>query len=443
MTTFKHFLALTLTGAMLAGAVGCAPAGHSASGSVQEPSSVSQTRQMISCDPVYPTALAADDYEGRANQREQNQADDAFLAGLSDFSARSAGIILSGEEGNVCYSPLSLSMALSMLTAGTGGDSQAQLLSALGMEGQDIQWLAQQNGTLLRYLWREDENGGLKLANSLWVDQDALLKEEYADLAAEEFYAASREVDFSSGDVAAQMSQWISDQTNGLLKPDLSTDPDQLLAIINTLYFKDSWREPFAAQVTTTETFTTGDGRQVQADFLNGVFTGHSYAKGEGYIKTALPFAGGSQMILILPDEGVSPSDLLENPDVAAQLFSAEMDQPADVTLACPKFSFDTTLDLVEAMKAMGVTDIFGDQADLSGMLEQSAYVSSIQQGTHVAVDENGAEAAAYTSIGINAMSAPLPLEQVTIRLDRPFIFAINSDNGVQLFTGIVSDPTA
>lgn len=88
MTTFKRFLALTLTGAMLAGAVGCAPAGHSASGSVQEPSSVSQTRQMISRDPVYPTALAADDYEGRANQREQNQADDAFLAGLSDFSAR-------------------------------------------------------------------------------------------------------------------------------------------------------------------------------------------------------------------------------------------------------------------------------------------------------------------------------------------------------------------
>ncbi len=441
MTIFKRFLVFPLIGAILTGAAGCTSSEQPAFS--QESSSASQAQQLISCDPIYSTPLAADDYEGRAAQKEQNQADEAFLAGLSDFSAQSASVILSQNDGNVCYSPLSLSMALSLLTAGTNGNSQAQLLSALGMEGQDVQWLAQQNGTLLRYLWREDENGGLKLANSLWVDQDAALKEDYAHLAAEKFYAASREVDFSSGDVGEQMSQWIAQQTNNLLKPDLDTDTNQLLAIINTLYFKDSWREPFDKESTTTETFTIGEGLEVQADFLNGVFTGQHYAKGDGYIKTALSFAGGSQMVLILPDEGTSPADLLKDPALAAELFSGEMDQQADITLACPKFSFDTTLNLVDAMKDMGVTDIFGEQADLSGMLEQPAYVSSIQQGTHVSVDEDGAEAAAYTSIGINAMAAPLQLEQITIRLDRPFIFAINSDNGVQLFTGIVNNPTA
>lgn len=440
MSMFKRLLALTLAGALLTGGAGCASSGGNSSVSTAPDP---QSRQLISRDPVYPTPVAADDYEGQAAQREQNQVEEAFLTGLSDFSARSAGVILSGREGNVCYSPLSLSMALSLLTAGAGGNSQAQLLSALGMEGQNVQWLAQQNGTLLRYLWREDEKGGLKLANSLWVDQDAMLKADYADLAAEEFYAASREVDFSAGGVGEEMSRWISDQTNGLLNPKLETDPNQLLAIINTLYFKDAWWRPFEESATTTETFTTGDGRQVEADFLNGVFTAYGYARGEGYIKTLLPFVGGSQMILILPDEGISPTSLLEDPSVAAELFSGEMDQLADITLACPKFSFDTTLDLVEAMKALGITDIFGDQADLSAMLDQPAAVSSIQQGTHVAVDENGAEAAAYTSISINATAMPAPLEQLTIRLDRPFLFAINSDNGVQLFTGIVSDPTA
>ena len=439
MSRCNRFLAFILAAALLTGATGC---GAALSSSSSQEENV-PARQMVSRDPVYPDPIPAEDYQGQAARRQENQGDETFLAGLQDFSARSAAVILPGREGNVCYSPLSLSMALSLLTAGTEGDSQTQLLSALGMEGQEIQWLAQQNGALVRYLWREDDNGSLKLANSLWVDQDALLRESFAQLAAEEFYAASREVDFSAGGVEEQISQWISDQTEGLLRPQLDTDTDQLLAIINTLYFKDAWRIPFQEQDTTTETFTTGEGAQVETSFLNGVFSAHGYARGEGYIKTLLPFAGGCQMVLILPEEGISPASLLEDPALGAELFSGELDQQADITLALPKFSFDTTLDLVEAMKTMGVTDIFGDQADLSGMLDQRAYVSSIQQGTHVSVDENGAEAAAYTSIGINTMAMPAPLEQLTIRLDRPFLFAINSDNGIPLFVGVVSDPTA
>jgi len=105
--------------------------------------------------------------------------------------------------------------------------------------------------------------------------------------------------------------------------------------------------------------------------------------------------------------------------------------------------SFDATTQVKEVCEAMGVRDVFSDCADLSAMTSEAAYVSSIEQGTHFAMNEMGVEASAYTMAMVMTMALePEHLEEVELRLDRPFAFRLTSPEGLVLFTGIVGDPT-
>lgn len=387
-----------------------------------------------------PGKIAFDDYNRQADLRAANPIDDPFLNAVNSFAGALSVQTLRGQSGNLNLSPVSLYLALSLATSGAQGATREELLAALGLSGKSTDYLATQSSHLFQRLYRENEVGQLRVANSIWLRQNGNFHEAFVDQAAEKFYASAYRVDFANPKTAQAMSKWISEQTNGVLKPEISFQGNQLLTLLNTIYFKDEWMDRFERQQTKPDAFYVSAQQTVQCDYMNRTYAMHSYTRGAGFTRSALSLKNGGRMVFILPDEGTAIDALLASPQKAASLF-LEADQGAGkVVFQIPKFSFGSKLNLKETLHAMGVRRAFEpDQADFSGMTPDPAFFSQILQETHIAIDEKGVEAAAFTKLDYAGSAAPNEKEAYMI-LNRPFLYGIVSD-GVLLFVGVCNHP--
>lgn len=390
--------------------------------------------------PVYPKSILFDDYDSQRVRRAENPLDDSFLKAMNDFSYSFASKLLAGQKENISYSPTSIYMTLALAATGANGVTQDEILYVLGLSGKKTDFLSEQSSNLYRLLYDDNKIGKLKIANSLWLKKDRDFKDAFITNAVQNFYASIHSIDFSDNNAAGIMSKWISENTNGILAPKMSLDPEQIMSIINTIYFKDEWADRFNEDYTKPDTFYLGDGSEIECDFMNRTYLTHGYKKGEGFTNSSLYLKNAGSMLFILPDKGVSVDDLLATPQKAALLFNTEDEENGKVILQIPKFSFGNNLDLIEVVKAAGVKSAFEHNADFTGITDDTAFISSINQQTHIAIDENGVEAAAFTEIV--AAGSAAPNEKVAeMILDRPFIFAIISNNGAILFLGVVNNP--
>lgn len=184
------------------------------------------------------------------------------------------------------------------------------------------------------------------------------------------------------------------------------------------------------------------DGSQVTVPLMQRQTARVPYAEGNGYRAVQLPYTGEAvDMLIILPEQGHFAA-------IEGQLSAGFFDEVRrraelrDVTLSMPRFDFETALNLSGLLQAMGMTDAFGmGAADFSGMVEGgSLFISAALHRATIAVDEKGAEAAAATLVA----TAESALEQVTLTIDRPFMFAIvERETGTILFLGRVINPVA
>ena len=386
---------------------------------------------------VYPEAVAFDDHDAKRKLREENPLDDNFIKAVNDFSYGSAQELLKNKADNFNYSPLSLYYALALAGTGAGGETQQQIFDLLGVSS--AKELSDQCGNLYRLLYADNEISKLKIANSLWLDDDVNFRKAFVSNAADNFYASAFPVDFSDKDTGKAMAQWISENTNGTITPDLNLSPEQILSIINTIYFRDEWVNRFDEGSTRADTFHT-DGGDVKTDFMNQTFGSSQYIKGDHYTCSALGLKGSGQMVFILPDQGVSVSDLLNSKDSVKKLFEDGESNCGEVVWKIPKFKFDTNCDLTGPLKTLGIENAFRQDADFSGITDNTAFISDVIQQTHLAIDEKGVEASAFTQI-LYCGSA-LPKGRAEMILDRPFLFGITSANDTLLFVGICNDPS-
>lgn len=386
-----------------------------------------------------PEAAAYDDYETRARLRDENTVDTAFTEELNAFSLESAKLILAEGSGNACCSPVSLYYALAVAATGASGETQQEMLDALNVK--DVDTLADQCGRLMRTLYTKNEIGKLILANSVWVDGSFTVKPEFLDKVINGFYAEVFGADFTSSDTAKAMKKWVDDYTNGLLQPEFNPDPQQVMSIINTIYFADEWTNRFSDDATAEAEFILADGEKVKTDFMNAVFSCHSFIEGENYSATSLYTKNNNSMTFVLPDEGVSVYDLLD-PETLGAILDSEGEMFGEVVFSVPKFDQSADMDLVETLKAMGVTAAFdNEKADFSNLSESDSFISSVIQQCRVKIDEKGVEAAAYTQLDMSG--AGLVQGRAELILDRPFIYVIRDGyTGAVLFAGVVADPT-
>ena len=350
------------------------------------------------------------------------------------FADRTAAEIFTGSE-NTVYSPISLYVALGMLTELTDGQTRQQVMDLL--DAADGEALRQQ----IRKLWMsvyQDGDAVCRLANAAFLRENADVKQTAVDTLAQWYYASSYRLPMGTAEADEAIASWLNQQTGGLLSEaagEIRTEPENLLRLYNTIYYKAGWREPFESSQTETDTFTAADGGKQQADFLHKRDEG-SYRKGEGY--TAAPMAlRYGQMVFVLPEEGVTPESLLQRQGFLSEL-AGDYDR-AERVWSVPKFDVKSTVDLKGALQALGVTDAFDEvKADLTPLTDDDAVVTSVMQAARVKIDEEGVEAAAYTEIVADNTAAIEPPPVVEMDLDRPFLFVIFDGNHVPLFVGTV-----
>lgn len=390
--------------------------------------------------PVYPKNTSFNDEKSKLKNIEENQLDEKFKQSLNKFSFISTSKILGGSNKNISYSPTSLYIALSMAGIGSKNTTQDEIFSALGMGGKDVDYVSNQNSKLFKLLYCNNEIGKLKIANSIWLQNNMLFNKSFEDNVVNKFYAYLFNVNFDSKNTSKLMSSWISKNTNGNLSPDINIDKKQIMAILNTIYFKDEWIERFDKNKTKADTFYLSDGSKAQCDFMNRTYFSHGFIKGSGYTASSLELKNRGSMVFILPDKGVSVESLISTPEKVAALFKNQDSTFGKVIFQVPKFSYGNNFDLNDTLKSMGIKTAFKNNADFSGITNNKTFISKISQQTHIAIDEEGVEAAAFTKIDYSG-SAPSKNEVAKMILNRPFIFAIKSNDTI-LFIGIAHNPT-
>lgn len=394
----------------------------------------------------YPEAIAYDDYDASSARWKENQVTEDTAYAMNAFSYKTAAAVLSGTEESGCYSPLSLYHALSILAGGAEGDTRDQLLSLLGMT--DPETLASEVGKLYRVNHADNEVNTLKIANSLWLDDNVEgipieYDQDWVLSTAANYYADVYKAEFENPATGEALGQWIAEKTGGALQPEITFDPATAMAIVNTLHYKSMWIEPFDADNNTTGDFTLESGEAVETEFMHRTESMGNYVEGDGYLKSYLPMEQG-KMIIVLPDEGQNIDDFLQE-DRLWQVFENANYESAEVRWSVPKFETDASYDLMDTLKALGVSDAFDPgAADFSPMVTSDTplYVTTLRQDTHIALNEDGVEAAAFTLVGMAMAAEPADDPKIIeMNLNRPFLYLITANDGSTLFMGVVRNP--
>lgn len=377
-------------------------------------------------------------------------AGNAYDREILEFFRTSIPLCLVGaEDENRTYSPVNLYLALALAAELTGGQTQQQIVDALGAESPDAL------RTLTNTVWNacyRDENDKTLLANSVWLDNGQQYDQAVMDRLAENYYASVFRGDLGSSKVNRAITAWLNGQTGKLLKKEASgvqLDPNTVLALYSTVFFRAKWAHgtEFSARNNTRGTFHAPDG-DTECTFMHKkeLKTTYYWCVDAGAV--ALSLRDGSQMWLILPDEGKTPDDLLASGAFTEMLWPGsgaeeETSRFVRVNLALPKFDIRAQGDLKAAAGQLGITDIFDmARADFSPSVTGASpvFLTGIHQATRVAIDEKGVTAASYIELPGAGAAAP-PDEIIDFILDRPFLFVITNGYDIPLFAGIVNRP--
>lgn len=377
----------------------------------------------------------------RLTARNQYSADD-----LRDYLRAAIPAFLGGHEGeNMSCSPTNLYLALAMLAETTGGETRAQILALLGSPDIDSLRTLANNLFLANY----NDDGAMKslLASAIWLRDDMDYNAETLKRLAETYYAASFRGEMGSEDYDALLRQWLNEQTGNHLAEQvggLSFAPETVLALTTTVDFSKQWYVEFQPERTEDGVFHAVSGdlacRMMHQDIDSAGF----YYWGERFGAVTLSFKEGGQMRFILPDEGVTPEALLEDPEALSFLLTQNWENRKNliVHLSLPKFDISSQLTLDQSLQNLGLTDAFDPKtADFSPLTNTpDVFLSKVQHGTRIAADEKGVTASAYTIIP-GAGAAMPPDEEIDFTLDRPFLFAVYGEDNLPLFVGIVNRP--
>ena len=370
---------------------------------------------------------------------------EAEHAALNAFAAKSVPQVLAGQEGkNAVYSPLSLWSALAMLAQCAEGESRQQLLDALGADS--VESLQESVSQVWKGLYTDDGASSLLLANSIWLNSnlEGSYVQETLDALAQKYFSGAYAVPMGSGEADQAVTDWVKEQTHGLIgggAPVVRTQADTLALLASSLYYRAGWTDEFLPERTQEDVFTGAAGRESRVDFMHRSQRAN-FLRREGYQAAQLGTRLG-EMVFVLPDKGVSPESLLQDPAFLAGLDigRSEDSHYGEVQWSVPKFDVDSTLGLLDCLRGMGITGVLDpEKADLSALTSLDAVLSDAKQLARVKVDEEGVEAAAVTMLMIETTSAmPEPDPEVCVMdLDRPFLFVIRSE-GVPLFVGVVN----
>ncbi|MDD8050568.1 MAG: serpin family protein [Verrucomicrobiota bacterium] len=365
-----------------------------------------------------------------------------------EFTGRFARLVAGAEEGNLFFSPLSISTTFAMATAGARGETLDEMLAALGWTQIPQDELHSRYEEMRRRIDALSEAGDLELvlANAIWPERTHAFLPEYLGLLKERYAAGVTPLDFANETEAArqEINAWVERQTRSKIKELLQKGTLDILTrmvLTNAVYFRGTWAEPFREELTTPGPFYVTPDTPIQVPMMKATVT-VGVEEVEGATLIELPYRGDElSMVVILPEKGRSIGRMEESLEGLVREVSKRRFDRSKRLVTMPKFRMTNQFSLADTFAAMGMKLAFTRSADFSGMDgTRWLYITGVYHKSYVDVSEKGTEAAAATGIVIGTRSAPMPQEPVVI--DRPFWFGIRDRvTGGILFLGRVVEP--
>ena len=360
---------------------------------------------------------------------------------------------LKEKDGNLFYSPHSISLALAMTYAGARSETAQQMADTLHFTLPQERLHPAFNSLALELGKRgqgaqgkDGEGFRLNIVNAIWGQDGYNFQPAFLDVLAENYGAGLRIMDFIKETEKSRITinQWVSDQTEDRIKdliPQGAINELTRLVLTNAVYFNAAWQHQFNKNQTEDGQFHLLDGKQVTVPMMRQTES-FGYIKGEGYQAIELPYDGNElSMVVLLPEAGQFKAF---EEDLQTQRVSDIINslRGSRVDLTMPRFEFDSEFSLKDTLAKMGMPVAFTDSADFSGMTgKRELSISDVIHKPFVSVDETGTEAAAATAVIVGVTSAPVE-PPVALTIDRPFIFLIRDiETGAVIFVGRVTNP--
>ncbi len=372
--------------------------------------------------------------------RPLSAGEQTIIAASNDFSfsllRRLGG---TQSDSNVFVSPLSASMALGMAMNGASGTTFDEMRATLGFGATSEAEIDQGYKSLIALLRGLDPSVDFRIANSIWMREGFPFTPPFLEAGRTWFDAQASPLDFTSPNAVKTINDWVSTATAGKIPTILDgIQDDEVMFLINAIYFKGSWRAKFDPALTVDAPFHGIAGDQpMKLMHREGSIR---YVQTPAFSAVDLPYGNSAySMTVVLPSAGQSVDGVLSALQSSAWATWTTQLHDAEVDLYLPRLKLMWERMLIPDLQALGMRAAFEDGgADFTRMspLGDRLFISTVKQKTYVDVNEEGTEAAAVTNVGISFTSAPL---RTTFRVDRPYIFAIRERlSGTILFLGAI-----
>jgi serpin B len=356
---------------------------------------------------------------------------------------------LRNRNGNLFFSPESISTALAMAYAGARGDTASEMAKTLHFTLPQ-QHLNPAMGALLSDLNAVHDGYQLSVANALWAQQGYTFLDDFLQLLKTDYGAGLNQVDFKGATEAARLTinRWVEQKTQDKIKDLLQPGtlaPSTRLVLTNAIYFKGDWQTQFDKAQTRDEDFYPSQLQTKQVAFMHRADS-FSYFDGGTFQVLEIPYKSKELSLIVLLPKDRSGLPALEQSLTASntQQWLSQLVQRDKVIVALPKFKSTQQFELGATLGAMGMAQAFSGSADFSGMTGKRDFaISEVIHKAYIDVNEEGTEAAAATAVGFRALAMRGPVEQPPVfRADHPFIFLIRDNRSSSiLFMGRMADP--
>ena len=353
-------------------------------------------------------------------------------------------VLKQDSKRNVFVSPTSIAIALSMTYNGASGETQQAMANALELQGMSLDNINQANNTLKASLENADPAVQMSIANSLWARQGISFNPEFIKQNQQFYGAKVTELDFAKPDSSNIINNWVKENTRGKIDNIVGQlKPNDVLFLINAIYFKGDWTKKFDKSQTTERPFNLANGSQKQHPLMSQSGK-YRYYENKTFQAVSLPYGKGRMSLYVfLPSKTTNLNTFQQQ--LKSENWQQWMNQfrLRQGSVELPRFKFDYDIKLNNALKALGMETAFSNQANFSNMTSAAVAINQVKHKTFVEVNEEGTEAAAATSVEMVLTSARMPAEEpFQMVVDRPFFCAIrDNQTGTILFMGSIKEP--
>lgn len=345
------------------------------------------------------------------------------------------------NQDNLLISPTSVSLALSLLYNGASGETQQQMSKALALQELDLTEVNKAYQNLLTILQAQTDIN-LSIANSIWLREGFAIKPSFLENNQQYYQTQVTELDFGQPEAKNIINNWVKESTQGKIDNMIdSIKREDVLFLINAIYFQGKWQSQFNSDLTKTQPFNSANGETINYPLMtqSGNF---AYYQTDDFQLINLPYgeSGGISMYVLLPQEKISLDTVLTQVNSQTwQEWQNKLEKTQGL-IALPKFSLEYDIELNNILTDLGMKNAFTDQADFSNLTESKVKVSQVKHKTFIDVNEEGTEASAATSIGVSITSLPInqPFQMI---VNRPFLYIIqDNQTDTILFMGTVNN---